>query len=115
MNLNAFNSAYCFHMRFRGSKVLVALLAVFFVYQCSVALHVPTAIDAERSGISLDSLLQGRELYIQHCASCHTLYLPENYTSEEWPGIMDRMQERAGLDLAGKERVLAYLLAADKN
>jgi len=95
-------------------KSILLFLAVFFVHQCSVALYVPTADDALKSGYSLDSLNTGREYYMNRCASCHYLYLPASYTSEEWQPIVERMEVRSGLLTGEKELIIGYLNAGSK-
>jgi len=64
------------------SKIKIAgivLISSILIYRCSAALLVPTAADAQKTGTPLNTLVQGREMYIGHCGSCHNLYLPETH------------------------------------
>lgn len=64
---------------------------------CATALYVPTNNDAIKKNVSLETLIQGRNLYINKCASCHNLYLPSQYTKQQWIPILIKMQVKAKL------------------
>jgi nitrate/TMAO reductase-like tetraheme cytochrome c subunit len=74
-------------------------------------LYLPVNDDAQRVGTSLDTLKNGRTLYINNCASCHNLYSPEKFTSKEWRKNVTAMQKRAKINDAQKEIILKYLTA----
>ena len=74
----------------------------------------PTALDAERAKAtwpeaSLESLTEGRRLYLGHCASCHRPFAPATRTASEWRHQVGEMQVHAGLDPERAEIVLRYL------
>ncbi len=77
---------------------IVILLLLFILISCGAALYIPDQIDANHSGISLDTLKEGRVLYVKNCAACHNLRLPERFTREEWDTIIPRMQIKAKLN-----------------
>ena len=100
------------------SKILyIALLivAIVLAYQCSTSLHVPTMVDAQKNGTSLDTLVKGREIYIRSCGSCHSLYLPEKYTAVQWNKEMSRMQKPAKINNEQKELILKYLTSKSRD
>ncbi|HET8963775.1 MAG TPA: hypothetical protein VFM99_07755 [Chitinophagales bacterium] len=70
----------------------------------------PVAADEITSGNSLDSLITGRNLYISKCASCHSLYLPTQYTLHEWEINVNEMEEKAKLNSTQKELIFNYLV-----
>jgi mono/diheme cytochrome c family protein len=72
-------------------------------------LYVPAAADQDRTGIMLDSLAQGRKLYVSNCGSCHNLHLPQQYTSAEWEKNVAEMQVKAGISDNQKANILSYL------
>jgi hypothetical protein len=72
-------------------------------------LYVPAVADQDRSGIMLDSLAEGRKLYVNHCGSCHNLHLPQQYTSSEWEKNVAEMQVKAGISDNQKANILGYL------
>jgi hypothetical protein len=69
----------------------------------------PTETDSKQYNIPLDSLINGRALLINKCSSCHNLYLPTQYTKQEWLPIIDKMQKRAKIDNSQKEIITSYL------
>lgn len=89
---------------------LVGILA----YRCGGALYVPTALDAEREQVNIDTLALGRQLYIRNCGSCHSLYLPQNYTRAQWKSIVARMQKPAKINDAQAHIIYQYLSAGAK-
>ncbi|MGC8803345.1 MAG: c-type cytochrome [Bacteroidales bacterium] len=83
-------------------------------YRCGGALYAPTALDAEREQVTLDTLLMGRQLYIRNCGSCHSLYLPEKYTRDQWKDIVARMQKPAKINDKQAHIIYRYLSAGAK-
>ncbi len=51
----------------------------------------------------------GRQVYESHCSTCHSLYAPEQYTANQWPGTLQNMADRAGLSGDDLLLVLKYL------
>jgi hypothetical protein len=97
-------------------KILaIAITIVVLIYKCSTALFIPTSVEAQKSGISLDTLLMGREMYIKNCGSCHSLFLPEQYTKSEWRIHIDSMQLRSDINDKQKEVILKYLESKSKD
>ena len=50
--------------------IIVLLLIVLSIYKCTSALYKPDFSDAQKSGISIDTLMAGRKSYIVSCGSC---------------------------------------------
>jgi mono/diheme cytochrome c family protein len=93
-------------------KIAIILLLISgLVYQCRAALYIPVSIDAEKAKTTLDTLLAGRNLYIEHCSSCHNLRLPYKYTAIRWKENIDKMQIKAKIDDEQKAIILKYLTA----
>lgn len=71
-----------------------------------------TAIRAQYKDATLAQLKEGYVLYSQGaCIKCHT---PKNIYKREtsaWPGIIDRMAEKAKITAAEKDAVLKFVLA----
>lgn len=93
--------------KLRTGFLLLAIIV--FITMCTSALYMPTAHDAERLGTTIDTLRAGRRMYVDYCSSCHSLYLPEQYTRDDWSTIMDYMQERSKINEDQKEQILRYL------
>lgn len=99
------------------SKLIYSAFAILFVllaYQCSVALKMPTISDAQKSGISLDTLTKGRDLYIRNCSSCHSLYLPEKFTASQWSKNVEEMKKPAKISDEQAKIILLYLTSNSK-
>lgn len=62
---------------------------------CKQALYFPGREDSLKTGISADSLVLGRTLYVNNCGSCHSLFLPERFTATEWTKMLSEMQKKA--------------------
>jgi hypothetical protein len=78
---------------------------------CAPALYRPDAMVAERMGYDLADLQQGRQLYVDHCGSCHQLHLPQDYSLEKWRTELDSMQTRARLSDSQKEQIYRFIRA----
>jgi mono/diheme cytochrome c family protein len=70
--------------------------------------------DQDRTGIMLDSLSEGRRLYVGHCGSCHNLYLPGRYDAAEWEKNVNEMQEKGQISDSQKAKILTYLKTGSK-
>jgi mono/diheme cytochrome c family protein len=71
-------------------------------------LYVPTQADTTATA-TLQELQQGRVLYIDNCAACHSLYSPDDYSASQWPQILSGMASRAGLSGSNTVLVKKYL------
>jgi hypothetical protein len=114
MNSKKYSSAYYFHMVSKYKFSAGLLIIVLLICKCSSALYKPGIYDAQKYGTSLDTLIAGRKLYIEKCASCHTIYLPEKYTRQEWKHHIDRMYDRSGITTEEKNTILKYLESGSK-
>jgi len=92
---------------------IILLVAVLFC-ACNPALYLPTITDASRTGISTDSLMIGRTLYINHCGSCHNLHLPEQYTRAHWEKEIPDMQRKAKISDNETKLITSFVLARSK-
>ncbi len=75
---------------------------------CSEALYTPT-LEKAGSTEHLNSLLEGRKLYVNSCGSCHSLHRLDEYNSVEWQKNVDRMQRKAKINDSQKQLILEYL------
>lgn len=90
------------------------LLTLVLAIGCGSALYMPSSVDADRAGVSTESLLIGRSLYINKCGSCHNLYLPELYTQAQWLKVMPSMQKKAKITDEESKQITDFLLARSK-
>ena len=87
-------------------KLIYIILAIGCgIYSCSPALYKPSSPDATQQ----KQLVEGRNLYINHCGNCHNLHLPRDYTAATWRKNLDEMQARAKMNNSEKESIYQYL------
>lgn len=65
-------------------------------------------------GMEIDTMRRGRAIFVTECGACHRLYLPGEYSPEEWRPIARRMGERASLGADQVADLEAYLSAASR-
>lgn len=53
----------------------------------------------------------GKVSYENHCAQCHGLFSPKEFTKEQWAPILVRMQKKAHLSDAEMAPITAYIYA----
>ena len=102
-------------MNSKKTATAFILFGSMLVYQCSVALQVPTEREAQKAGTSLETLVKGRDMYIRKCGSCHSLYLPEKLTAAQWLTSMEKMQKRSKINQEQKEMILKFLSSKSRN
>jgi hypothetical protein len=110
-----YKQGWHFLLHYKILITLIMAIAFLVFYECAPALYMPATADAQRTGIALDTLIEGRNLYLKNCASCHNLYPPERFTAKEWNKNVTRMQSKAKINNGQKEMVLKYLTAKSKN
>jgi hypothetical protein len=57
-------------------------------------------------------LTEGRNLFVSRCIDCHSLPPIFKYSSERWPGFVEKMSGRAHLQPTQRDAIVAYILAA---
>ena len=92
----------------RFKFIYLLFSGIFIVLSCKSALYLPTEAHTS-AGISLKELQIGRELYVNRCGSCHTLYLPEQFTPTHWKSTLEVMKPKAKLTSAECNLITKYL------
>jgi mono/diheme cytochrome c family protein len=100
-------------MNFKNIYLLIFLLFLLLT-ACGTALYVPTQTDADQTGIPADSLMMGRKLYVDHCGSCHNLYLPEKFTKQHWLKELPEMRQKAKISEQEARLIRNFILARSK-
>lgn len=97
------------------SKLISYFTFLIFVFiACSQALYIPTLEDSQRTGISTETLILGRNLYVKNCGSCHNLYKAEYLTKDEWAKVIPVMQKKAKCTIQETTLITKYLIARSK-
>lgn len=96
-------------MRFKKLFLVLEVILLSGILQnCSTSLYIPNdkTLDSKES---IGDLRQGRAIYINKCGNCHTLYLPDKYSTPQWRFQTTRMAVKAKLNTREKELILRYL------
>jgi mono/diheme cytochrome c family protein len=90
----------------------IALLGFAFLAVACARTQLPVAssADAERSGVSVEELAQGRQLYVARCSACHLPVQPTKFPANKWPDHVMQMRRRAHLDEREASLVTRYLV-----
>jgi CxxC motif-containing protein (DUF1111 family) len=107
--MKKFSSDCCSHFLYNKGLIFRLLTGVLIlVAACSTALYIPSR-DQSTSEAGYKELLEGREIYINKCASCHSLIIPERYDAKDWNKWVETMGPKAKLLGEEKHLVLKYL------
>ena len=90
---------------------MLRVLAIALLVGCGGPPPVATAADAERSHVTLEELAQGRSLLLSRCSGCHRTPVPKDYAPDKWPHQIDKMVDRAKLDVNERRAIETYLVA----
>jgi mono/diheme cytochrome c family protein len=91
--------------------ILFGLFGLMLFIACAPALYLPNAEVARVKNKPLEGLNAGRSLYIDHCGSCHQLYLPSRFADSSWRRSVDKMQSRARINDDQKHLIMDYILS----
>jgi len=74
----------------------------------------PSVRMAEVSGVPLETLQQGRAVYLSDCTRCHEAMMPEDVSRSDWHVVVPGMAWNAGITAEEEADVLAYILASKR-
>ena len=87
--------------------ILFSPLLIVLFASCSPELYQPIHSVNE---VSLEDLKEGRNLYVYNCASCHRLYSPNKFNTNEWKININKMQPKAKITDVEKQLIFDYLV-----
>lgn len=90
-------------------KKIVLLLSVIALWSCSSSKTTTAETKTVADVAVLPELAEGKSLYENNCAKCHKLFNPKDFSAEEWKPIVLKMQKKAKIDDATREKIYAYL------
>jgi cytochrome c5 len=70
-----------------------------------------TAAKTKYPDATMDVLKQGHTLYYGTCTNCHAAKDIASRDEGKWPGIIDRMAKKAGINDTEKDAVLKYVMS----
>ncbi|WP_396194067.1 cytochrome c [Flavobacterium sp.] len=94
-------------------KVLTLAVLATIIYSCASKSTVPTVETPKEEikfAVTLTAeLAEGKSLYENNCANCHSLYKANDFNAEQWKPIVLDMQKKAGLNDAQGQKIYNYL------
>ena len=101
-----------FEMKQVAAAGLLSTLVAFSSCE-TVSSSAPTVTSIMISkGADAQFLTEGRNLFVSRCIDCHSLPPISKYSSERWPGLIEKMSGRAHLQPMQRDAIVAYILAA---
>ncbi len=104
--------------RARGACAMLVVASAAMA-GCTSTIPVPSTSDGQWAqtrwpDANVASLTRGRELYVNKCAGCHSLYVPSTIPASHWPSMIEEMRERANLQPTERDLILHYLVTASR-
>lgn len=94
-------------------KVLTLAFLATIIYSCATKTAVATT-EVKKEEVKIATVLtpelaEGKSLYENNCAKCHSLYNASDFNAEQWKPIVLSMQKKASLDDAQGQKIYDYL------
>lgn len=93
-------------------KVLALAVLATVIYSCASKTAVATTEvkkEAVKATVMTPELAEGKSLYENSCARCHSLYKASDFNAEQWKPIVLRMVPKAQLDEKEGQKIYNYL------
>jgi cytochrome c5 len=94
-------------------KVLALAVLATIIYSCASKSSVPMAATPKEeikfATVMTPELAEGKSLYENNCAKCHSLYKASDFNAEQWKPIVSRMTPKARLDETEGQKIYNYL------
>lgn len=108
------NLEFYSRMHSKTKYLIIPIVAsISFAIGCTTALYIPTH-DNVLPNANIAELQRGRQLYINNCGSCHTLYLPEKYSTEQWSLWIKKMKPKVKITDEENTLILKYVSKGQK-
>ena len=95
------------------TKLVIVALFGTLLFSCApkvVSPAAPPVVEVKATALTPE-LAEGKNLYENNCAKCHKLYDRHEFSAEEWTPITLRMQKKAKIQDAEREKIYNYLTA----
>jgi cytochrome c5 len=94
-------------------KVLALAVLATIIYSCASKTALATTEvkkdEIKFATVITPELAEGKSLYENNCAKCHSLYNASDFNAEQWKPIVSRMTPKAKLDEAQGQKIYNYL------
>ena len=97
-------------------KILFAFVVVASIVACAPKLVTPEPVSEEitetsESAPAMNELVAaGKLIYSDDCTKCHETKIIDNYSKQQWTGILNKMTTMAKLDETQTNQVTQYVL-----
>jgi len=108
-------------------KVFALAIVAILIYSCGSSkdapkvtvgaqkpdtVQVPEKVASPNESPTMSTVVaEGKILYENKCAACHRLFSPSEYSKEDWPPILLRMQKKAHIEDADMAKINSYVYA----
>ena len=92
---------------------LYLILVIIGFASCTSPLYTPSKDNIPPTA-NIEELKKGRQLYVNKCGACHTLFLPVIFDHSQWIKAVDKMQTKAQINDQEKNLIVNYLSKAQK-
>jgi hypothetical protein len=96
-------------------RAILALLLTAAAGCAMAVVPMPDAMMAGNDDARLGDLKQGRDLYINKCSGCHSLFSVDQFDDAKWVSEVNEMirLKKIRLDPADRDNLLLYLTTAN--
>ncbi len=89
-------------------KLLMVALVGTVLFSCAPKVITPSP-PVVVANVMTPALAEGKNLYENNCAKCHSLYDRHQFTAEQWTPIVLRMQKNAKIQDFERDLIYNYL------
>ena len=105
-------------------KTIAAAFIAMLLYSCGSnppktsvgaqtpdVVQVPPRMASPNESTMSPMVAEGKIMYENKCANCHKLFAPTDFSKEEWPSILLRMQVKAKISDEDMAKINNYVYA----
>lgn len=92
------------------TKILAVALFAIVLYSCGGSKSTTTVVEPKKVDFTAD-LAEGKSLYENNCAKCHSLYATKDFSAEQWKPILLDMQKKAKISDEQREKIYNYVIS----
>ncbi len=93
------------------TKLFMVALFGTVLFSCApkVVTPAPPPPPIAEANVMTPALAEGKSLYENNCAKCHSLYDRNQFTAEQWTPITLSMAKKANIDESTRQKIYNYL------
>jgi hypothetical protein len=94
------------------TKILAVALFAIVLYSCGGSKSTTPVVEPKKVELTSD-LAEGKSLYENNCAKCHSLYKTNDFNAEQWKPILLDMQKKAKISDEQREKIYNYVVSGN--